>query len=65
MANLVLVHGAMHGAWCWEHVAPLLSGMGHAVRAIDLPGLGDDVAACMRDLVDKHYPRAQPPRVAV
>jgi pimeloyl-ACP methyl ester carboxylesterase len=32
----------MHGALCWEQVAPLLSGMGHAVRAIDLPGLGDD-----------------------
>jgi pimeloyl-ACP methyl ester carboxylesterase len=42
MANIILVHGAMHGAWCWEHVTPLLTGMGHAVRAIDLPGLGDD-----------------------
>lgn len=42
MANIILVHGAMHGAWCWEHVTPLLSGMGHSVRAIDLPGLGDD-----------------------
>jgi len=42
MTNILLVHGAMHGAWCWEQVAPLLSGMGHVVRAIDLPGLGDD-----------------------
>ena len=42
MANIILVHGAMHGAWCWERVTPLLSGMGHSVRAIDLPGLGDD-----------------------
>jgi pimeloyl-ACP methyl ester carboxylesterase len=42
MANIILVHGAMHGAWCWEQTTPLLSAMGHSVRAIDLPGLGAD-----------------------
>ena len=42
MAHIVLVHGAMHGAWCWEQVAPELTMRGHAVDAIDLPGLGDD-----------------------
>jgi pimeloyl-ACP methyl ester carboxylesterase len=38
----VLVHGAWHGAWCWEKVVPLLSEAGHEVHTIDLPGLGED-----------------------
>ena len=42
MTHFVLVHGAWHGAWCWEKVAPLLEARGHAVHAIDLPGHGDD-----------------------
>jgi pimeloyl-ACP methyl ester carboxylesterase len=37
MASLLLVHGAWHGAWCWEdNVAPRLRTAGHAVTAIDL-----------------------------
>ena len=31
---LVLVHGGVHGAWCWEPTVPLLAG---PVLAIDLP----------------------------
>jgi len=42
MSTFVLVHGAWHGAWCWEKVVPLLAARGHAVRAIDLPGHGRD-----------------------
>jgi pimeloyl-ACP methyl ester carboxylesterase len=42
MSDFVLVHGAWHGAWCWERVAPLLAARGHRVRAIDLPGHGAD-----------------------
>ena len=42
MSEFVLVHGAWHGAWCWEKVVPLLAARGHRVRAIDLPGHGDD-----------------------
>ena len=39
MANIVMVHGAWHGAWCWEdHVAPALRERGHAVHTFDLPG---------------------------
>ena len=38
----VLVHGAWHGAWCWEKVVPLLRAAGHEVHTIDLPGLGED-----------------------
>ena len=36
----VLVHGACHGAWCWETVAEKLSTKGHRVAVLDLPGHG-------------------------
>lgn len=42
MASFVLVHGAWHGAWCWDKVVPLLEAEGHSVTAVDLPGHGDD-----------------------
>lgn len=42
MANILLVHGAAHGAWCWRDVIPALSALGHRVHAIDLPSHGDD-----------------------
>ena len=42
MSHFVLVHGAWHGAWCWNRVVPLLEELGHSVDAIDLPGHGDD-----------------------
>jgi pimeloyl-ACP methyl ester carboxylesterase len=40
--RFVLVHGAFHGAWCWELVVPRLEALGHSVQAIDLPGSGAD-----------------------
>lgn len=40
--HYVLVHGAWHGAWCWEKVTPLLIDAGHVVHTLDLPGLGED-----------------------
>jgi pimeloyl-ACP methyl ester carboxylesterase len=42
MARFVLVHGAFHGAWCWEPFVAELAGRGHAVSTFDLPGSGDD-----------------------
>jgi pimeloyl-ACP methyl ester carboxylesterase len=36
--HFVLVHGAWHGAWCWNKVVPLLRAKGHTVTAVDLPG---------------------------
>ncbi len=38
----VLVHGAWHGAWCWDKVVSLLQSKGHRAEAIDLPGSGKD-----------------------
>lgn len=40
-AHVLLVHGAWHGAWCWEEkLAPWLRAQGHRVQALDLPGHG-------------------------
>ena len=40
MAGYVLVHGAVHGAWCWERLVPHLEAAKHSVMAVDLPGHG-------------------------
>jgi len=42
MTSAVLVHGAWHGAWCFERVLPLLDSAGVHAVAVDLPGHGDD-----------------------
>ncbi len=42
MSTFVLIHGAWHGAWCWDKVAPLLEQAGHEVVRFDLPGHGED-----------------------
>ena len=39
-ATVVLVHGAWHGAWCWDRVAEQLRADGVPVVAVDLPGHG-------------------------
>jgi pimeloyl-ACP methyl ester carboxylesterase len=41
-ATAVLVHGAWHGAWCFDRVMPLLSEAGVRAVAVDLPGHGND-----------------------
>jgi pimeloyl-ACP methyl ester carboxylesterase len=38
MTTYVLVHGGMHGSWCWEPVLEPLRAAGHRVDAVDLPG---------------------------
>jgi pimeloyl-ACP methyl ester carboxylesterase len=38
----VLVHGAWHGAWCFERVLDGLRDAGMPAIAVDLPGHGDD-----------------------
>jgi len=43
MAVFVLVHGAWHGGWCWQKVAPLLRAAGHDVFTPTLTGLGERV----------------------
>ena len=55
--TFVLVHGAWHGAWCWDDVAARLRADGAPVVAVDLPsvaGGGDmyDDARFVRDAID-------------
>lgn len=42
MAAFLLVHGAWHGAWCWQKTVDALKSQGHTASAIDLPGHGKD-----------------------
>jgi pimeloyl-ACP methyl ester carboxylesterase len=41
MSTFVLLHGAWHGGWCWQHVAARLVAAGHRVTTPTLTGLGD------------------------
>jgi pimeloyl-ACP methyl ester carboxylesterase len=45
-----LVHGAWHGAWCWERLVPELERLGHRAVAADLPC--DDPAATFSTYAD-------------
>ena len=51
MATFGLVHGAWHGAWCWERLVPELEVRGHAAVAVDLPA--DDPHAGLERYADK------------
>ena len=43
--NVVLVHGAWHGAWAWHVTASMLESSGYNVFVPDLPGHGIDGTA--------------------
>src|SRR5437588_7331172 len=47
MATFALVHGAWHGGWAWDLLAPELESRGHRVLAPDLP-CEDPVAGAAR-----------------
>ena len=38
-----MVHGAWHGAWCWEKLLPFLGNLDVTARALDLPSVHDRV----------------------
>jgi pimeloyl-ACP methyl ester carboxylesterase len=66
-ATVVLVHGAWHGAWCWQKVVDGLAARGVPALAIDLPGHGDSReplgdlygdAAALRAVLDQVAERA-------
>lgn len=42
MSKFILIHGAWHGAWCWDKVVPILKEEGYEVLAPDLPGHGNN-----------------------
>jgi pimeloyl-ACP methyl ester carboxylesterase len=41
MSTFVLVHGAWHGAWCWNRVRRVLQAQGHEVFTPTLTGLAE------------------------
>ncbi|MFN8663873.1 MAG: alpha/beta hydrolase [Thermomicrobiales bacterium] len=47
---IVLVHGAWHGGWCWERVAPLLRAAGHPVYSPTLTGLAERAHLLTREI---------------
>jgi hypothetical protein len=51
--EVVLIHGAFHGPWCWELVAHELGSRGVGVQIVDLPftGFDADVAAARAAIV--------------
>ncbi len=52
--RLLLVHGAFHGAWCWDRLTPELDRLGIAWDTVDLPftSTSDDVAT-VREALDR------------
>ena len=50
MPTFALVHGAWHGAWCWDRLGPRLTEAGHRVVAVDLPC--EDVSAGCREYAE-------------
>src|SRR5690242_8929821 len=57
MSRFVLVHGAWHGAWCWDKVVPLLEIKGHSAHAIDLPGHGRDLTPTAEVTLERYVER--------
>ncbi|HPF22017.1 MAG: alpha/beta fold hydrolase [Hyphomonas sp.] len=55
--HLLFVHGAFHGAWCWEeHYLPWFAGQGWAAHALSLRGHGaSDGAAGIRSFTLDDY----------
>lgn len=55
MNEIVLVHGAWQGAWCWERVAPLLEAAGRVVLTPTLTGSGDRAAELSSAVTLEHH----------
>jgi len=60
-ARVILVHGAFHGAWCWQKVIDYLRARNIEAMAIDLPGCGsgerlngglEDCATKLREVIE-------------
>jgi len=57
MTTFVLVHGAWHGAWCWNKVVPGLEAAGHHVITPELPGSGEDTTPASEVTLDAYASR--------
>jgi pimeloyl-ACP methyl ester carboxylesterase len=70
--NIVLIHGAWLGGWCWDKVITLLQKSGANVSAPDLPGHAKDKTIVSKVTLDSYVeriaeliPRQGPPVVLV
>jgi pimeloyl-ACP methyl ester carboxylesterase len=52
--EVILIHGAWHGAWVWDAVTPQLTAAGWRCHAIDLPGNGANGRGMGRVTFDDH-----------
>ncbi|MDF1747339.1 MAG: alpha/beta fold hydrolase [Alphaproteobacteria bacterium] len=50
MTHFTLVHGAWHGAWCWQALAKILQAQGHSVSCITQTGLGERAGELSPDI---------------
>jgi len=51
MTSFVFIHGALHGAWCWQRVVAALQNAGHSAAAINLPGRDGTTQPVLSDYV--------------
>lgn len=68
VTTYILVHGGLHGSWCWRPVVGRLREADHAVDAVDLPGRGGTVGAdleAFERVVAEAVDRAKPPVILV
>jgi pimeloyl-ACP methyl ester carboxylesterase len=64
--HFVLVHGAFHGAWCWDAVRKELGAAGHTTTAVGLPIEDPDAGAeAYADEVVASTPKNEGPVVLV
>jgi pimeloyl-ACP methyl ester carboxylesterase len=63
MATYVLIHGAWHGAWCWEYLKAELEKEGHKVITPNLPIDTSATLVDYADLVIKEIGEADDPIV--
>jgi pimeloyl-ACP methyl ester carboxylesterase len=50
MTHFTLVHGAWHGAWCWDALSKILMARGHTVSCITQTGLGERAGELSPDI---------------
>lgn len=59
MATYTLIHGGMHGSWCWASLESELQALGHSVVTVDYPcddatlGSGDFAAIVASQMPDE------------
>jgi pimeloyl-ACP methyl ester carboxylesterase len=52
--RLLLVHGAFHGAWCWDRLRPELERVGITHDVVDLPFTStEDDTAAVKEAIDR------------